>query len=495
MQQSEEGGAPPPGPTGTGSNKKLKPTKITSEGPCPLPYPKGLNLKPKKKVPDGTAHSEVLRRLKQLPNDLLKAGVLFFNPKTAHPGSFTENFKTMKQKRPIIYIVFEGDMDKPIILSDENTDLFKIGSTTNGHQRFEEEYEKKGKVGYVIVDWDRYDKEALDIIDQCVKDCYDIASSKFKGGFSKWIKTASVQDCHEWEKGEDGGGLSIFFVLWLHQLIIHGGKTKRGVVKTLHLRMLEMGFQLHYDVREGAQFEQLHYDCWEYILDNHDGVRKSAINLYSKIKDRLDGVLPRLQHHSNSVSWEPNLGGLNSKQSLGRKFRNLEGQEIWNMTVEEIETAVTNGNDSENEEGTEAEEDEIEEDTEEEDDPDPCLNYFFERLTVDKLRGIKDVCGLVECMFSLVDNKHEMNLINETTELFYDFFWNVRGSILEKLWRNIYGEERPPSDDGYNPEDLNHENARQDHQATIADLKDKVDECKEDGSVLFATLVSYLLDP
>lgn len=490
MQQSEEGGAPPPGPTGTGSNKKLKPTKITSDDPRPLPYPEGLNLKPKK-VPDGTAHSEVLGRLKQLPNDLLKAGVLFFNPKTAYPKSYTAKFKTMNQKRPIIYIVYHGDLDNPIILSDENTDSFKIGSTTNGHRRFKEEYEKEGRVGYVIVNWDKLDATELAIIDKCVKDCYDIAASKFKGEFSEWIKTASVQDCREWEEG-DGGGLSIFFVLWLHQLILHGGKSKRSVVKTLHLRFLEMGFQLHYDVTNGAQFEQLHYNCWGYILDNHDGVSKSAINLYKKIKDLLDGVPPRFQHHSNSVSWEPNLGGLNSRQQLRRKFRNLEGQEIWNMTVEDIENAVSHH--SENEEGTEVEDDENEEDTEEEDDPDPCLNYFFERLTVDKLRGIKDVRGLVECMFSLIDNKHEMNLINETTELYYDFFWDVRGSILEKLWRNIYGEERPSSDDGYNPENLNHENARKDHQATIADLKDKVDKCKEDGSVLFATMVSYLLD-
>ena len=216
MQQSKEGGAPPPapaagGPTGTGSNKKLKPTKITSDDPCPLPYPEGLNLKPRK-VPDGTAHSEVRGRLKQLPNDLREAGVLFFNPKTAYPESYTAKFKTMDMERPIIYIVFRGDLDNPIILSDENTDSFKIGSTTNGHRRFEETYAKEGKVGYVIVDWDRYDEKALAIIDQCVKDCYKLASSKFEGEFSEWIKTASVQDCHDWEKG-DGGGLSIFFVL------------------------------------------------------------------------------------------------------------------------------------------------------------------------------------------------------------------------------------------------------------------------------------------
>ncbi len=376
------------------------------------------------------------------------------------------DIKDLRGKKSGSYFKTDG------AINDIDLEDGKIGSSTNLVMRFSD-YEKEGwsGEGVVINQRYKYDEEEIKIIENTIFSSLTDVDESFEGGFQKWFETATIDKCHEWEKKE---GLSIFLVIWLDMLKNKNGLNKLGVGNNLQVRNMEMGNQLHYGVEKGAVFEQLHYDVWDYIIDNHNAVGKSTNSLMQKMRDKLevdDTYKLKYKVHSSSVSWEHGLKEHNSAEELTRKFgKAFQGKNIGTMNAEDMENH-------------------LEEITEESEDEDEDLWYLLDGIETSKLNDAKDVGELVQLAMDQDDPDRELKLFRSATEMCYDKLHNVTNSYEQELLQDPY-KDRPDIEDPYNPTNLNHKAARKVHEETVKDLKKTVKDCKEDGVVHVAIMVS-----
>jgi len=323
--------------------------------------------------------------------------------------------------------------------------------------------------GIVLNDWDKYERDALEKIDVNFRACHSIIEESFKkkGGFQSWIKDATVQQCHQWEK--EAGGFSIFMAIWMDMVFNKNGKTKRAVTKNLHIRHMEMANQLHYEISKGAMFEQLHFDVWDsFIIPNHNRVRQSTEELMRKMRAKLDvdeTAKVTYEVYSVSVTWEPGFT-FNTRQELTRKLvAAFSNKDLGEMTAEDMESCLV--------------ENCLEEDE--------SLWFLLEDLERSQLDGVQNVSELVELIFSQDDQYRELQLFQSATESFYDVLFGVINSHGKGLWYNPY-PDRPAGDDHYDASNLNHKAARDYHKRTIQGLQNTVDKSVKNGNVYVALM-------
>jgi hypothetical protein len=437
-----------------------KRARTSNERLLPTSYPKKLGLTPPllSSLSSDCAYSRYLQNIKQLPSKLIEGGAAFdLNTDYFHEYKNAWGIKDLRGRKSGSYFKTDGAIND-IDLKDG-----KIGSSTNLVTRFSK-YEKEGwsGEGVVINQRYKYDEEEIKIIENTIFSSLADVDESFEGGFQKWFETATIDKCRDWEKKE---GLSIFLVIWLDMLKNKNGLNKLGVGNNLQVRNMEMGNQLHYGVEKGAVFEQLHYDVWDYIINNHDAVGKSTSSLMQKMRDKLEvDDTEKLEYkvHPSSVTWEPGLLKHNSAQALSRKFEQaFENEDIGTMNAEDMENHLV--------EITKVSEDEDED-----------LWYLLDGIETRKLNAAKDVWELGQLAMDQDDHDRELKLFRSVTEMCYDKLHNVQDSYGKKLWRNPYGD-MPDIEDPYNTTNLNHKAARKDHEETIEDLKKTVKEYEEDG--------------
>lgn len=414
----------------------------------------------------------------KLTSLLIERGVSI-NLSSPHINSLKLGFCAMeKYKLACTYYTQVGDII-PGVLSG------KIGSTSNASRRFTDEYKAKEMIGIILNNWDKFDGDTLNLIENHIDKCYSIISRRFeKGDVWGWISDATIDECREWENKE---GLSIFFVIWMELVLKHNGKEKLGVRKNLHIRLMEIANQLHYRISNGAMMEQLHFShVWDkYINPNHEAVKESTGQLIGWICDKLGASASTellFALHSVSVSWEHGLTS-NSRQELKRKIKRLfANQDIGAMNREEMERILATEkicggaiDDDEDYDGYD-------------------LSIILENISDEDLENVNSVGDLIQLVFDADDKARDKNLLNSATETGYDFVFGEKDSFGKDMWHNPY-PDRPTSEDAYNPSDLDHATAREDNENTIRDLKRKVEGWPRTGQkkVLVGFLVSHLI--
>lgn len=353
----------------------------------------------------------------------------------------------------------------------------KFGSTTNFIRRWKKGYEGKGMGGLIVHNWHRFGGEAIGIVEANIKSCFSLLEDSFKdkGGVTNFMKDASIYECADWEKKE-GGGFSFFYVLLLNYLFNDpdgAAANKYGVTKNLHIRHLEIALQYLYNISNGAMYEQLHFPVFdEFIIPNYEIVEAATERLLKKIEGIEFGIgtnrkMLKFIREAIRVSWEPGHT-FNSMEELGRKleviFGGTQRSDLSAMSADEIDRHLASGDQS----------------------------HLTEDISEQDLNSVIDIIGLIQLIFAQDNDDQSRELHLSVTEMLYDLALNKVASKVIGFWGDPYGEDRPDENDAFNPKNLDHEKAREDHLETIENLIETVNACEEKGTVYVSLMVSTL---
>jgi hypothetical protein len=415
-------------------------------------------------VKSGTSLDSYLQKTKKVVGKLAEDGSIYFQGNDQEKdGCFKFNHILMTTKNGAgIYSVKERNKPR------------KSGRASNMKKRSKdyEDIEDEDNAAIVICYWDRLPGTELDKINDSINECYSLLLEEhFDNDFDKWMKTASFESAKEMEKAM--GGISIFFIIYMHQTLQKNGLNKLGVLKGLHLQHLESALQIFLGQTYGAKHEHLHCHSYlDWLIENVKIIDKDLLVFYEKIEKLTGKDLSDLifDHLLDTCTWEPGYG-FNSAETLTRKLTHVfKEDEIGDMKGVDIREALINAEESDKTEG---------------------LGDIFDETDDTKLNDIKTRKDLANLMFEKCGD------FKAVTEAVYDLLFcehNSKGdNELNSKWKNMY-ESLTDINALFNPASLGEkvkEDAKRNQKESVKRLIEKVDDCNTDGTVFWYRMVRF----